>query len=162
MDFDGITGVYGARVQDDSHDAGLPDLCTSGAARDAGFHQAGMKRVHLRARFAQAGDLDDGAGTKRKPSSQGKPEQVDAGRGNVFAHLSGADGDASRGEFGEEFGVQQMDLAEVRRGGVFAHAVEMLGGGTGVRVAVNAVVGDEADSGFDLLAEAVDSASRDG
>ena len=56
------------------------------------------------------------------------------------------DGEAGGVEFVDEFGVDEVDLAEVGRGGVFAHAAAVLDGDAEVGVAFYAQGGEEADA----------------
>jgi hypothetical protein len=117
--------------------------------------QAGAEGVDLGAGGAEAGDFEDGFGADVEVGVEWEGEEVDALSEEVFAEVAGVEGKAFFGQLGEEFGAEEVDLGEVRLGGVLALEVEVLGGGAAVGVVLDALSGDKREVGLRLLGEAV-------
>lgn len=92
----------------------------------------------------------------------GEIEEVDAGGGDVFAEVAGAEVKAERAEEIEEFGVKEVDLGEVGLGWVAALEIAVLDERVAVGVALDAAAGEELDAGLVLLREGVGGAEAYG
>lgn len=144
---DSVTGAKDASGQNDRHDAGLADFGAIRGSADTGLHQTRMQSVQLHAGVAQSGYLDDGSRSEVQPRPQGKPQQIDAAGGHVFAHLARSHRDPCGSKLGEEFGVEEMHLAEIRSGGILADAIAMPHRYAGVRVAFDTEACQQANLG---------------
>ena len=71
--------------------------------------------VELRARVAQAGELDDGVLAEVEPGADGQGEQVDAAGRDVLAEVAGCHREPATSELVEQLGLHEVDLPEVRR-----------------------------------------------
>jgi hypothetical protein len=138
VDLDLVAGVDFAGFEDDGHDA----CVGSPVGGEDGVHELGAETVDLVAGGTVAGDLELRV-ADREDGAGGEGVEVEVAGGEVFAELAGG-----QGELVEEFGVEEMDLGEVGSAGVLALQIEVLGGGTGVGVALDAVAGDEVDRGL--------------
>jgi len=141
-DADGVAWGDVAAGEDDGHDAGAGLFFGCGRREEAGLHEAGfaagVELVDLVAGAAEAGDFKNDCRADVEEGPGGEADEVEVAGGDVFAHLAGGEG-----KLVEEFGLEEVDLAEVGLGGVFALEVEVLGEGAGVGVAFYAVLGDE-------------------
>jgi hypothetical protein len=143
---DCVAGAYVAARNDDAHD---PDLVGQLALRIAGSHarhQPGRKRLDLPARAAQARHLDDGAAPEMKPRSDRQAEQIEAVGRDVLAEIANRDAEAGVLQLGEELGVDEVDLTQVRLGRVFAHPGAMLYGDALVGVILDPQAGEQSDA----------------
>jgi hypothetical protein len=137
--------VYRAACEDDGHDAGAacPLPCGVSWSPEV-LLQAVAILVDLGAWCTKAGDFDDGFAAEMESSVKRKREEFDAAGEDVFAHLSGLQGKAERGEFVEHLGGEEMDLSEIGLRWVFALEVQVLCGGAAMGIAFDAFSGDEA------------------
>jgi hypothetical protein len=160
-DVDRVVGVEDAAAEDDGHDAGAAGFFAGAGGwwTPEMLLEAGAEVVDLGAGGAEAGDLEDGAGVgvgaEGEEGVGGEGEEVDAGGEDVFAEVAGGEGDVEGGELGEEFGGEEVNLAEVGEGGVLALEVEVLRGGAAVGVAFDAFACDEGQRGLGELGEGV-------
>ena len=117
--------------------------------------------VQLGARIAQTRHRDNRA-AQIQPRSDRQTEQIDTVGRDVLAHLPGRDGETGRAQFLVEFGVDQVNLAQVGLGRIARHPRAVLDRNALMRVAVDAEPGHELDAvlvGFD---QRVRRASADG
>ncbi len=163
LDPDKVARMHETAVQNDAHDAGASGLLARIVRHSPQMLlEAGAEPVDLDAGSAQASDLDDGVRSQMQQRGRGQREEVDSLREDVLTELAGTYGKALRGEFGEQFGCQQVDLAAVGLVGVFAAIVEVLDCGATVRVAFHTFARDEAQRRLHLLREAMPGATGGG
>src|SRR4029079_13986617 len=160
FDLDGVARRHVAAREHDAHDARLADKGAVRIAIEHGGHESLLKAIDLDARIAQPGDLDHGAGTDVQPRAGRQRQQVDAARGDVLAELAGRHAEACGAQLLEQFGVDEMNLTQVRAGRVARNPRAMLDGDAGVRVAFDAESGGEADAQARWLAEVVAAIAR--
>ena len=103
-----------------------------------GRQQSGLKSIDLRARVAQAGQFDDRLGADAQMRASGQAQQLDAAGGDVLAELARRDREASCRQCAQQFGVEQMHLAQVGLQRVARYARAMLHGTAAMRVALDA------------------------
>ncbi|CAN5192798.1 hypothetical protein BH24ACT10_BH24ACT10_04350 [soil metagenome] len=84
-----------------------------------------------------------------------KPEQVNAAGEDVLPHLPGADVEALVAQFSKQFGMDEVDLAEVELRGVGGDSAAMLHRDAGMGVTLNSQSRQQRDLFHDSLAEAV-------
>jgi hypothetical protein len=118
--------------------------------------------IDLPTRIAQTGDFDDGIRTEPQARAARQREQGDAARGYVFSKLAGRDIKPHCCKLTEQLGVDQVNLAQVRRTWGLCQTGEMLHGLSGMGVAFDAQSRDEADRSARLLGEAMPIVARDG
>ena len=112
--------------RDDAHDPGLAHDVARRIPTDDLLQQAVLELVDLQARVAQAGDLDDGFVTEVQQRADGEAEEIDAARGDVLPEIPRSYLVARLTEFLEQLLVDQMDLAQIRLGGVLRNAGTVL------------------------------------
>lgn len=155
MRSDGSTG------DDDAHDPSLADQAPVLVAVKDSLQQPGLEVVQLITGVAQPGHLDDRVGTEMQPGAARQTEQVEAAGGDVLAHLSGCDVEAALSQLVVEFGMNEVNLPQVRRSRVGPNSGAMLHGHPGMRIVVHPDTGDELDAVLILLAELVHSTTAD-
>jgi hypothetical protein len=89
LDVDHVGRADEAAHEHDPHDAGLADEVAVRVTVEDGTHEAVLVAVDLRARVAQAGQLDDGVVAEVEPGADGQAEQVDAAGRDVLAEVAG-------------------------------------------------------------------------
>ena len=109
----------------------------------------------------KAGEFDDGVGTEVQSSLEGKGDEIEVARGDVFAELTGLDG-WEAGEIVEELRGEEMDLHAVGRGGIAPHKVAVTNGRAAVGVAFDSLTGEQAKEGLGMLGEGVGGAAVNG
>ena len=89
-------------------------------------------------------------------------EQVDAAGGDVLAHGAGDDVDSLSGKFRKEFLVEEVNLAQIWRSGIFADAIAVAYGSSGVGITFDAEAGNQLNLRLGLLGECVGWANANG
>src|SRR5215472_18325465 len=112
LDTDGIAGADLAAGDDDAHNAGLAHQIAALVASQCRRHQSILNVVELAARVAQTGYLDDRRRAEMQLRAGRQPQQIDAARRDVLAHLPGRDGEAALPQLVVQLGMDQMDLAQ--------------------------------------------------
>ena len=154
-DGDLVAGPNGAAVHDDGHDAGEWRQVAVLVDWSHPIHEAVVDTVDLPARVAVAGDGQQRLGADVEHRSDGQVEEVEPAGGEVLAQLAGGDGEAGCGQLVEHLGGEQMDLAQIRLGGVGADARAMFDLCAHVGVAGDPEPGQQLDLGPGGLAERV-------
>lgn len=157
---DGVAGTDPSPGDHDPHDAGLADQATLGVPIEHGVHQAWLKEVKLLAGVSQAGNLDHDL-ADREPGARRQRQQIEAAGGDVLADIAGRNSEALAGQFVEQLGVDQMDLAQVRLRRIASYARTMPDGHARMTVALHAKPGQQGDRGLSPLGKAVMTATAD-
>jgi hypothetical protein len=142
LDVDHVGRADEAAHEHDPHDAGLADEVAVRVTVEDGTHEAVLVAVDLRARVAQAGQLDDGVVAEVEPGADGQAEQVDAAGRDVLAEVARCHGEPATRELVEQLGLHEVDLPEVRRR-VRLASRPVLNCRAGVHVALDADPGRE-------------------
>jgi len=142
---DRVSGVDVTAGDDDAHDSCLADEAAAIVAREGCRHQAGPDAVELDAWIPESRHLDHGVGAQAKPGPGRQPEQVDAARGDVLPHLAGRQRESGRTELVVELGVDQVDLAEIRRLGILPQPRAVLDGRTEMSIALDTQAAQQRD-----------------
>ncbi len=119
---DQIAGFYHAAGQDNPHDAGFTNEIALHITPKHGGAQTGLKLVELGARITQAGYFDHRKITDMQPGALGKPQQINAPRCNILAHIAGHHVETGRSQGIVQLGVDEMHLTKVGLGWVDRHA----------------------------------------
>lgn len=157
---DGVAGTHLAAGNHDPHDTGLADQTTLCVPIEYGVHQAWSEEVQLLAGVAQAGNLDHGL-ADREPGARRQGQQIEAAGGDVLAHVARPDLEPLCDQRLVQFGVKQMDLAQVGLRRIASHPRPMLDGHAGMTVALHAKPGQQGDRGLFRLGKAVVTAAAD-
>src|SRR5690606_30671092 len=91
LDPNPIPWPHFATRYDHTHDPGLADEVPLLITIQDGGHQSRLKVIQLGTRVSQPGHFHHRLVTQMEPRTCGKPEQVDAARRDVFAHIAGRD-----------------------------------------------------------------------
>jgi hypothetical protein len=145
----------------DAHDTRFPDHRPPRRALKNRFDQALLKSLDLDARRAQAGDSDDGRFADMEQRAGRQTQQIQMPRRYVFAEIAGANTKTLGVDLVEQFGLHEMDLAEIRPVGIFLGVINVLHGDAAMRVALNAKALEQRDAGVGLLGEGVGAVSED-
>ncbi len=137
LDADAVMRADGSTGYDDAHDPGLADQAPVLVAAKDGLHQPGLEVVQLITGVAQPGHLDDRVGTDVQPAAARKAEEVEAAGGDVLAQLPRCDVEAAIPQLVVEFGMNEVNLPQVRRSPVRPNSGAMLHGHPGMRIVVH-------------------------
>lgn len=153
---DRIAGAHVSAGEDHGHDASLAQKRTIRCPIEDRVHSAGADIVvYLTARIAQPGQLHDRRLAEPQSGTSRQSEQCDPSRGHIFAQLARCNGEPGSGKLLEQFGVDQMDLAQIRRGGRISQPGAMLHGLPAVRVSSDTAARYESNGLAQGLAEAM-------
>ena len=134
-----------AAGEHDPHDPGLADEVAQGVARQGGGHEAGLEFVELAAGVAQPGHLDQRPSETQTRAGR-EAEQIDAARRDILAHDAGCQTKPGGFELVVQFGVDQVDLAQIGHGRVLGDARAVLDRHPHMRVALDPEPSQEADA----------------
>jgi hypothetical protein len=162
FDFDRIARADIAGRDDHAHYASLASHRTNLVAPDDFAEQAGLKPIDLDAWIPQSCDLDDGRGAESEERPHRQIEQRNATRGDVLAELTRLHRESGGQELVVKFGVDEVNLPQIRRIGIPRDTRAMLHCRSSMRVAVYAEPFDQSNRRLVLFAESVRIASRDG
>lgn len=160
VNHDGVAGTDLAAGDHDPHDAGLADQAALGVAIEDGVHQAWLKVVQLLAGVSQAGNLDHSL-ADREPGARRQGQQIEAAGGDVLAHVARPDPEPLCDKGLVQFGVNQMDLAQVRLRRIASHARPMLDGHARMTVVLHATPRQQGDRRLFRLGKAMVTAAAD-
>lgn len=146
---------------DDCHYACLPQQLAVGRPTEACLEQTGAKPFELRTGIAQAGDLYDRNGADLEQRALRERQEIQPTRENVLTHVAGMDVEPSSVELVMQFGVNEVDLTEIRLVRVLRDAREVLDGSASMRVTFDAETFDQANFWFGLLDEVVAAGAAD-
>src|SRR3954463_16101938 len=155
LNADRVTLAHDAAGHDDRHDPGLADQIAVAVAIQCRRHQSGLQAIELAARVAQSGDLDDSLAAEAQARPSRQSEQVDPRCRYILAHQARQYLEAAHPQFLEQFGVNHVDLAQIRRRRVFRDSRAVLDGRALMRVAVHPKPLDEANAVVIWLRQAV-------
>src|SRR5262245_34327875 len=99
--------------------------------------------VDLLARVTQTGDFDNCLRPKPKECAGGERQQVESSRGDVLAHVASLNVEPLRTQFVMQFGVDEVDLAQVRLRRVDRNAGAMLHRDAGMCIALDPEPGEQ-------------------
>ncbi len=138
-----VTGPYVAARHDDTHDTSLADEPALRVTRQCRRHQAPLHPVQLSAGVAQAGHLDHGRFTQVQSGTGRQPEEIDATRGDVLAHLPCRHDETRGTQLVVQLSVEQVHLPQVGLARIPRHARAMLDRMPHVRVALDTQPGQK-------------------
>lgn len=119
------------------HHAAFADHAAVGGFVEHGGHQAGGEAVDVFAGAAEAGHFDQRFVPQPQAGTAREAEQVDPAGRNVLTQLAGANAEALFRQFIEQFGMHQVDLAQVGRIGVFPLVIAVLNRAPKVGIALD-------------------------
>jgi hypothetical protein len=99
---------------------------------------------------------------KPKPGTDRQLEQSDTAGGDVLANFAGRDRESLHRQLGEQLGVNEVHLTQVRLGRVLCDTRAVLDSRAAVRIALHARRFQKCDALAHRLAEGVRRASGDG
>src|SRR5574337_9975 len=143
------------------HDTRLTDQPTGFVPVQYRRHQPLSEGVELGARVAQSGHLNDCLPAESKLGADRQGEQVDAAGRDVLAHLTGRYIEPGSPQFVVQFGVDQVDLPQVRLGRVDRHSRAVLDRSPKVRVTFHAEAREQTNGGQWRLTERVRGTTTD-
>lgn len=117
------------------------------------LEQAGLEVLDLLAGIAQAGDFHHGIRAEPEPRAGRQAEQVHAPRQDIFAEVARADDVSLRRQFVQQLRMDQVHLSEVRNLAEAPDVEEVLVGGAGMGIALDAEILDEPDGRRSAFAE---------
>jgi len=131
---DRVAGPHLAAGDDDAHDARFTNQVAALVPAECGGHQTCLNAVQLGTRIAQTLHFDNSP-TEMQPCTYRQTEEIDTARRDVLAHLPGRDCETTRSQFVVQFGVDQVNLAQIGLGRVARDPRAVLDGDPLVRVA---------------------------
>lgn len=161
LDADWIPAPDLASHQNDSHDASLADKIALLIAPKHCLQESLLKIIQLLARIAESGHLNYRPTTEVQTCARWQPEQVNAARGYVFAHVPCPNIKAGRVEFVMQLGVNKMHLPQVWLIWVADDAREVLNRLARMSVACNTLGFDQQDTVQIGLAKRVSGTATD-
>src|ERR1700676_1888483 len=161
LDTDRIARSNIALRYHDAHDSGLTDQIAVRVLVERRGHQTFLEIVELDTGIAQPGDFDNGACAEIRPRTGRQRQQIDAGRGDVLAELAGRNREALGAQLVEQFGMNQMYLAQIGQRRVLAHARAMLDGLAHVGIAGDTQSPEQTNAKARRLAEVVAGVTTD-
>ena len=135
---DPVARADGASRQNDAHDARLAHQVAFVVGVENRLAQSLLDGVELRAGIAQAGQLEDGVVAQTQLRAHRQRQQVDAASGHVLAHHRRVDVEAPTAQLVVQFGVNQVNLAQVGLVWILAHPRSMFHASAAVGVALHA------------------------
>ena len=150
-DVDGIARLHQSTHQHDAHNPRFAHQITLCIVIEDSSQQSWLKRIELRTRVAQPGNLHNCCRTDLEPCVDGQREQIDAACGHIFAQLAGEYYEARRPQFIVQFGVDQVYLAQVWLRRVGRHARAMLDRRSHMCIARHTQAGQQLDDWFIYL-----------
>src|SRR5215472_19190044 len=159
FDADPVALAHLAALYDDPHDAGFADEVAPFFAAERRGHQPRLYPVQLAARVAQPGHLDDRRAAEMEPGAGRQSEQINAAHRDILAHLPGRDAEAGFAQFVMQFGMNEVDLAQIRLARIAFDARAVLHARAGMRVAFDAEPREQPDTLFVRLAHCVPGAA---
>jgi hypothetical protein len=151
----GIARTQHAALQHYGHDTGFADQPARCIAPEHRRHQPRLELIKLRAGIAQSSDFHHSLGPQAKPCAGAKREQIKAARGHILTNVTGLERETLGGEFFEDFGMQQMQLAQIGLRWIARNAGAMLYRNASMRITFNAKPGEQFQAFNRLLAEAM-------
>lgn len=142
---DGVTVAYGPTLDHDSHDPRSSDDRALLISADHGGKQSRLELVDLFAGVPKAGDGEERLVANAEGRTDGQREHVKPNGGDVLAEVACGHVEACRGELIEQFGVDQVNLAQVRLGGIGGNAGSVLDGAACVSVSLDSYAGNDVD-----------------
>ena len=142
------------------HDASEPHQITGIAAPKYCRLKPGMKALKLAARVPEAGHLNECAVPELEAGAGGKSKEIDTTGSDVFAHVSGGNGQTEGEQRIVEFTMDEVDLAKVGLHWVLGHSRPMFHCDPKVRIALHPEPGQEADLTNNRLGHGVGGAHR--
>lgn len=150
-----IPAPHHAAFAHHGHDPRLADhLATRSPIQHSG-QQARLESLDLPAWIAQAGYFEFHLLADQQHSAARQGQQVYALGGDIFTEFANAYCEAFCGQFGEQFGVDQVDLPQVGLGGIGGDAGAVFDCYAAVGIAFDAVPGDQAQLRRAAFAEAM-------
>jgi hypothetical protein len=155
LDADQVALVHDPSRHDDPHDPGEADQRAALVAPPRRLHEPGLQAVQLPARIAQPGDLDDRllADVQRAPARE--REEVEATSRDVLSHEPDVDLEPLGAKVDVQLRREQMDLTQVRLGGIAREPAQVLHRGATMRIALDAETREQPDALPCLLADRV-------
>ena len=111
--------------------------------------------IKLGAGIAEPRDLHNRLSAQAKPRAGAKRQQVNAARGHILPDIARLECEALWREFFEDFGMQQMKLAQIGLRRITRDAGAMLHRNPSMRIAFDAKPGEQLQAFNRLLAEAM-------
>ena len=136
----------------------LPSASRSSVAAIRPFWKVSIWMQGLR----KSGDLDHGACPQMQPRARRQRQQIDAVSGDVLAEVGGTHDKTLHPQFLEQFGVDQVHLAQVGLGRIAADAGTVLDRLAHMGVAGDAQSREQANAQGRRLAEVMAAAGADG
>jgi len=155
MRADGSTGDY------DTHDPSLAEQLPVFVSVKNRRQQPELEVVQLTTGISQPGHFDDRVGTDMQPGTARQLEEVETPGGDVLSHLARSDVEAAIAQLVVKFGMNEVDLPQVRLSRVGPDPGAMLHGHSGMRIVVHSDTDNELDAVLIRLAELVHSATAD-
>jgi hypothetical protein len=153
LDINRIPGPDFASRRYDTHHTRLADQVSIFITIQYGRKKSLLEVVQLCARISQAGDRDHRRAAQMKACPLGQGKQVKTFGRYVFAQVTRQYLETAPLQFLEQFGMNQVNLAEIRLRRVFRDTGAMLDSHAGMGVPFHADPGDQLDAGLHLLAE---------
>lgn len=144
--FDRVAGEHHTAFPHDAHDSGLAHDVPRLVTADDLFQQPILEVVDLQAGIAEAGDFQDRGGADAQQCADRQSEQVDTARGDVLAEFAGRHLEPFFTDLGEELFMNEVDLAQIRLGGILRDTRTVLDRHTGVHVSLHTEPGEQSDA----------------
>tara|TARA_Y100000815_G_scaffold79281_1_gene68411 strand:+ start:948 stop:1421 length:474 start_codon:yes stop_codon:yes gene_type:complete len=109
-----------------AHDPGFADHRTVGRPIEHCGKQSLFECLDLPARVPQTSDFQHRAGPDFEEGALGQGKQVDPPGGDVLSQVAGVHAETSGRKLLQQFAMDQVDLTQVRLGGIGPHAREVL------------------------------------
>lgn len=162
VDRDRIDGADRSTRADDRHDAGLADQTAIARPAEHRRQQTGAETLDLSAGIAQSSHLQHRLRADAQHGGARQAEQIKPSRENILAQIARADSETPHLQFVEQFGMDQVNLPQIRLRRIHRDARTMLHRRPAMRIAAHPVSGDQVDAGSERLGETMRLVLRHG